>query len=190
VAHEDENNNGISNLDNRDAQTDTTGTGRAVETEELERNLAAKTEEAQGLQERLLRLGAEFDNYKRIAQREQREQAKFANETLLKDLLPTVDNLERAIGFASSAPGSGQLVEGVKLTLKQFLETLMKFGIRPIASVGQPFDPALHQAVAHVPTREAAPNTVVEEYQKGYLLHDRVLRAAMVAVAAPAQEGE
>ncbi len=148
----------------------------------------AKTEEVQGLQDKYLRLAAEFDNYKRLAQRDRREQTKFANENLLKDLLPVIDNLERAIGFSRSNSGSGALLQGVELTLKQFLETMAKFGVKPIHSVGTVFDPSLHQAVAHVPAPGAAENTVVEEYQKGYLLHDRILRAAMVAVAAAPTE--
>ena len=152
---------------------------------DLRQSLQAKTEEAQAAQDKLLRLAAEFENYKRLTQREQREQAKFANENLLKELLPTLDNLERAISHSSSVPGCDRVVEGVQLTLKQFLETLTKFGVRQIKSVGERFDPALHQAVAHVPSGDKAPNTVIEEYQKGYLLHDRVVRAAMVTVAAP-----
>lgn len=159
------------------AQSDFTADG-------LDQALAAKTEEVQAFQEKYLRLAAEFDNYKRLAQRDQREQARFANENLLKELLPVIDNLERALGFSKQSSGAAGLIQGVELTLKQFMETLAKFGIKPIASLGQPFDPARHQAVAHVPTPGEADNTVVEEYQKGYLLHDRILRAAMVAVAA------
>jgi molecular chaperone GrpE len=146
-----------------------------------------KTEEVQVLQNKYLRLAAEFENYKRLAQRDQREQAKFANETVLKELLPVIDNLERAIGFSQGHSGSDGLIQGIELTHKQFLETLSKFGVRPIGSVGEMFDPSRHQAVAYVPSPGAADNTIVEEYQKGYLLHDRVLRAAMVAVAAPVE---
>lgn len=153
--------------------------------EQKERELSLKSEEIQTLQDKLLRLAAEFENYKRLAQRDQREQVKFANETLLKELLPIVDNLERAINFAKGTASCDALIQGVELTLKQFLEALNKFGVRQITSIGEPFDPSRHQAVAHVESKEVAENTVVEEYQKGYLLHDRVMRAAMVAVAAP-----
>ena len=160
---------------------------RIPEVNETERALAVKIEEAQALQNRYLRLAAEFDNYKRLAQRDQREHAKFANENILKELLPVVDNLERAIGFAKGGSGSDGLLQGVELTHKQFIETLSKFGVRPIHSRGEMFDPSRHQAVAHVPSPGAVENTVVEEYQKGYQLHDRVLRPAMVAVAAPSE---
>jgi molecular chaperone GrpE len=142
-----------------------------------------KSEEVQALQNKYLRLAAEFENYKRLAQRDQREHARFANEQILKELLPIIDNLERAIKFSKDSAAGNGLIQGVELTLKQFLETLGKFGVRPISSVGEVFDPSRHQAVAHV-RAEAPDKTVVEEYQKGYLLHDRVLRAAMVAVAA------
>jgi molecular chaperone GrpE len=145
--------------------------------------LAQKTVECQALQEKYLRLAAEFENYKRIAQRDQREYSRFANEQLLKELLPVVDNLERAIQSAKTGPDSNTLIEGVQLTLKQFLETLSKFGVRPITSVGQPFDPSRHQAVTRTHAPDAPENTVVEEFQKGYLLHERVLRPAMVTVA-------
>lgn len=153
----------------------------------LKQALASKTEEAQALHDKHLRLAAEFENYKRLAQKDQRDYARFANESLLKDLLPIVDNLERAIKAAKEAPKEGaktdSLIEGVELTLKQFIDLLAKAGVRQIASVGEPFDPARHQAVARVESTGAQDNTVVEEFQKGYLLHERILRAAMVTVA-------
>lgn len=153
----------------------------------LKQALAAKTEEAQALHDKHLRLAAEFENYKRLAQKDQRDYARFANESLLKELLPIVDNLERAIKAAKEAPKEGaktdSLIEGVELTLKQFMDLLAKAGVRQIASVGEPFDPARHQAVARVESPGAPDNTVVEEFQKGYLLHERMLRAAMVTVA-------
>ncbi|MGH7231055.1 MAG: nucleotide exchange factor GrpE [Nitrospiraceae bacterium] len=190
--HEQENNQTISDLDRQEhadpaGETDGASVPQSEETD-AEGALAAKREEAQALQDKYLRLAAEFENYKRLAQRDRRDQAKFANENLLNDLLPVIDNLERAIGFSKSIPGGDGLIQGVELTLKQFLETLAKFGVKPISSVGSMFDPSRHQAVAHVPTAGAAENTVVEEYQKGYLLHDRILRAAMVAVAAASSE--
>ncbi len=144
---------------------------------------AAQADELQALQEKYLRLAAEFENYKRLAQRDQREFFRFANESLLKELLPIADNLERALGCAKKRDGNDGLVQGVELTLKQFLETLSKFGVRPIASVGEVFDPTKHQAVARVESSDKPDHSIVEELQKGYLLHDRVLRAAMVTVA-------
>lgn len=153
---------------------------------EYKQALTAKTEECQALQDKYLRLAAEFDNYKRLAQKEQRDYSRFANESLLKEILPILDNLERAIKASKEAQAGGKsesLIQGVDLTLKQFGEVLSKFGVQPIASVGQVFDPARHQAVARVESDKVPSNTVAEEYQKGYLLHERVLRPAMVSVA-------
>jgi len=130
-----------------------------------------------------LRLAAEFENYKRRAQRDQSDSIRFGNESLLKNLLPIIDNLERAIQCAKDAGASGPLLEGVELTHKQFLETVGKVGVRQICSQGNPFDPAVHQAVTQVESENVPPNTVVEEFQKGYFLHDRILRPAMVSVA-------
>jgi len=134
------------------------------------------------IQSRYLRLAAEFENYKKRAQKDQEEYTKYANERLLKELLPVLDNLQRALQHARSDNRDG-LLQGVELTCKQYLEALSRFGVKPIPSVGLPFDPAVHQAVAKVPTKKQAPNTIVDEYEKGYYLHDRVLRPAMVTVA-------
>lgn len=150
---------------------------------DVQENGGGTEEELQILQEKYLRLAAEFENYKRRAQRDQNDSIRFGNETLLKNLLPIIDNLERAIQCAKDVGTSGALLEGVELTHKQFLETVSKLGVRQIDSQGNPFDPAVHQAVAQVESENAAPNTVVEEFQKGYFLHDRILRPAMVSVA-------
>ena len=152
--------------------------------------LAAKAEECKALNEKYLRLAAEFENYKRLAQRDQREQIKFGNEQLLKELLPVIDNLERAIKSARDNGGSSALIQGVDLTLKQLSGALTKFGVQPVEAVGQAFDPSAHQAVSHVPSDRVPSDHVVDEFQKGYRLHDRILRAAMVSVSSgPAQGG-
>ena len=140
-------------------------------------------EELQIVQDKYMRLAAEFENYKRRAQRDQSDSIRYANESLLKNLLPTIDNLERAIKSGNDAGASGPLIEGVELTYKQFLETVGKLGVRQVSSAGETFDPNIHQAVAQVESDSAEPNTVVEEFQKGYFLHDRILRPAMVTVA-------
>jgi len=148
-----------------------------------EQVLAARTEEAKTFQDKYLRLAAELENFKRLAQKQKQEYSQFANESLLKELLPIVDNLERAVKCVQEGRTTDGLVQGVELTLKQFTETLARFGVRPIASLGVPFDPTRHQAVAQQASNTAAENTVIEECQKGYQLHDRILRAAMVVVA-------
>ena len=150
---------------------------------DLEQALAARTEEAKTSQDKYLRLAAEFENFKRLAQKQKQDYSQFANESLLKELLPIVDNLERALKCVQEGRTTDGLVQGVELTLKQFTETLARFGVKPIASLGVPFDPTCHQAVARQESKTAAENIVIEEYQKGYQLHDRILRAAMVVVA-------
>lgn len=159
------------------------------QTAALQAVLASKEDECKALNEKLLRLAAEFENYKRIAQRDQRDQIKFGNEQLLKELLPVVDNMERAIKAARDNGGSSALVQGVDLTLKQLTGALGKFGVQAVETVGHPFDPGAHQAVSQVPSDSVAADHVVDEFQKGYRLHDRILRAAMVSVSSgPATE--
>ncbi len=141
-------------------------------------------EEITAVRDRYLRLAAEFENYKKRAQKDQAEYTKYVHERLLRELLPVLDNLQRALEHAQQSGSTNGLIEGVELTCKQYLEVLSRFGVRPIPSVGLPFDPAVHQAVATVGSQGQAPNTIVEEYEKGYYLHDRVLRPAVVTVVA------
>ena len=149
----------------------------------------ARDEELKSLNDKYLRLAAEFDNYKRLAQRDQRDQIRFGNELLLKELLPVVDNLERAIKAAQGSTSSDGLVKGVDLTLKQLQGVLGKFGVQSIPTTGQPFDPSGHQAVASVPSAQIPDKHIVEEFQRGYRLHDRILRPAMVTVSSGAGSG-
>lgn len=151
--------------------------------ETLQEALAAKSDELKALNDKYLRQAAEFDNYKRLTQRDRRDQIKFGNEQLLMELLPTVDNLERAIKAARDGGSGESLIQGVELTLKQLSGVLGKFGVQVVPSVGQPFDPSAHQAVASVASDEVPVQHVVEEFQRGYRLHDRILRPAMVTVS-------
>lgn len=182
VSQSQENSNTFSDLE--DSENGKSQANPLAEGADLEQALAAKAEEAKTFQDKYLRLAAEFENFKRLAQKQKQEYSQFANESLLKELLPIVDNLERALKCVKEGRTTDGLVQGVELTLKQFTETLARFGVRPIASLGVPFDPTRHQAVAQQASDKAAENTVIEEYQKGYQLHDRILRAAMVVVAA------
>lgn len=149
----------------------------------LQEALATKVEECKALNDKYLRLAAEFENYKRLSLRDQREQVRYGNEQLLKELLPVVDNLERAIKAAKENGGSNALIQGIDLTLKQLTNALAKFGVSAIETVGHPFDPTMHQAVSQGPSATIPEQHVAEELQKGYRLHDRVLRAAMVSVS-------
>ncbi len=150
----------------------------------LKKEIEKLQDEKKGSEDKYIRLFAEFDNYKKRVARDQNEFSKFANEKLLRELLPVMDNLERALKHSDgSNEDIKSWVEGVALTFKQFAEILSKSGVTAIESVGTPFDPSRQQAMAQVETEEHEENTVVEEYQKGYMLHDRVLRVAMVTVA-------
>lgn len=185
MAEEHQSTNIIKNLDapspdNGSATKDIGDTGLVSE---LQLALAAKAEEVTGLNDKYLRLAAEFDNYKRLAQRDQRDQIRFGNEHLLKELLPVVDNLERAIKSSREGADSDVLIQGVDLTLKQLTGALARFYVVPVETIGRPFDPATHQSVTSVTSATVPKQHVVDEFQRGYLLHDRILRAAMVSIS-------
>jgi len=151
----------------------------------LEAELAAAREEARQTNDRWLRERADLENVKKRTARQQAETVRYANEALLRDLLPVVDNLERAVEHARGGGNGAPLVEGVGLVLKALLDVLEKHGVTRIQARGTPFDPAHHEAVAHVESAEHAPNSVVEEHQPGYRLNERLLRPALVSVAKP-----
>lgn len=131
----------------------------------------------------LLRERAELENFKRRMQREKSESLRFASEPLLRDILPVIDNLERAVAHAKGSEGSQALVEGVELVLRSLLDTIGRHGVSRVKAKGEAFDPSRHEAVAQVENTELAPNTVLDEHQSGYQLHDRLLRPAMVSVS-------
>jgi len=156
---------------------------------ELEDQLNAKQEEAKETYDRLLRVSAEFENYKKRSAREMEDFRKFANQSLLKEMLSVVDNLELAINSANEKHKSeSSLKEGLNLTLKEILRVFEKFSVTPIESKGKTFDPTYHEAVMQEETDEHPENTVISEMQKGYLIHDRLLRPAMVVVAKPGRK--
>ncbi len=173
--------------DTESVDTDTEGDSEnqqeKADVPSLTDQLLEKDEELHALNDKYLRLAAEFDNYKRRVQRDQQDTIRFANEKLFKDLLPTLDNLERALQSGHEQNRIEGLLEGVDLTYKHFLDTLQKMGIKQVSSVGEVFDPAKHQAVGQVESTTIPENVIVDEYQKGYFVHDRILRPAMVTVA-------
>jgi molecular chaperone GrpE len=158
------------------------------EVEELKKKLEEKEKEAKENYDRLLRTAADFENYKKRAAKEKEEWTKFANEDLIKGVLPFIDNLERAVNHAQKVNDTGVLIEGIRLTLQQLLQTLNKFGLSSFESIGKTFDPALHEAMLVVETDQYEPNQVIEEFQKGYLLNDRLLRPATVSVSKPLEK--
>jgi molecular chaperone GrpE len=142
--------------------------------------------EATRLKDQLLRLAADFDNYKKRARKEMEDVGKSARENVLRDLLPVFDNLERATSHASEATDVKALADGISMVTRQFVDTLGKLGIERVPALGLPFDPAVHEAVQHLETTEHAPGTVAMELQAGYRMGNRVIRPAMVVVAKPA----
>ncbi|OGB92045.1 MAG: nucleotide exchange factor GrpE, partial [candidate division NC10 bacterium RBG_16_65_8] len=151
-----------------DAANEASGTAPPAAQDEV---LAAKAQEAERLQERLLRSQAEFENYKKRMAREKAEFLKFATEGLLLEFLPILDNLERAIASARAEATNGEaVVEGIDMIARLFRSTLEKAGVKPMEAVGKPFDPSRYQAVAQVESPDGQDNVVVEEIQKGYLL--------------------
>jgi molecular chaperone GrpE len=157
---------------------------------QLEEALVAKEAEAAANWDRVLRERADLENYRKRVQKEKEELLKYGNESLILEILPAVDNMERALAHASEE-SMAAIIEGVKLTLSMLLATLKKFGATPIeAPPGTPFDSAFHQAMNQVESVDQQPNTIVDVFQKGYLLNERLLRPALVSVATAPKSGE
>jgi molecular chaperone GrpE len=150
--------------------------------ETLEAKLEAKEKEAQDNYDRFLRLSAEFENFKKRMEKEKTDAYKFGTENLIKELLPVLDNLERAIDHGEAKDPQG-LLEGVDMTLKGFLTTLEKIGVSPVDASGKEFDPNLHEAVMVQEDAHHPAGTVLTQLQKGYTLHNRLIRPAMVVVS-------
>jgi molecular chaperone GrpE len=138
------------------------------------------------LKDRLLRDRAELENFKRRQARDKADALRFANEGLLRDLLPLIDNLHRAVEHARGSRETAAIADGVEMTLRSLTDALERHGVKIVEALGRPFDPTHHEAIGHVES-EHPPNTVVGEHQRGYLLHDRLLRPALVTVGKPRQ---
>ena len=149
----------------------------------LRAELLAAREEAKANYDRWLRERADLENVKKRAARDRIDAIKYGIEGLARDLLPMIDGLERAVHHGAGPADSTSLVQGVELTLRGVRDVLQRHGITRIATEGQLFDPTLHEAVAHQESAAHAPNIVMQEHQAGYLLHDRLLRPALVTVA-------
>ncbi len=158
------------------------------EVQEAPEQPAEKPNEAQENYERFLRCAAEMDNLKKRLEKEKADLLQFANENLIKELLPIVDNLERALEHGRQLDAPGPLMEGLELVHQGFLKALTRFGVTPIECVGQPFDPTFHNAVMQEENTDVPDCTILKELQKGYLLQSRLLRPAMVAVAKNTQK--
>lgn len=151
---------------------------------QLQDALKAKEAEASANWDKYLRERADLENYRKRVQKEKEELLKYGNESLILEILPAIDNMERALEHASDETMAA-IVEGIKMTHGMLQSTLKKFGVTPVQSgPGTAFDPAFHQAMTQVESAEQEPNTIVAEFQKGYLLNERLLRPALVSVAA------
>ncbi|HET9767168.1 MAG TPA: nucleotide exchange factor GrpE [Thermoanaerobaculia bacterium] len=137
------------------------------------------------LRDRSIRTLADFENYRRRSERERDDLKRFAQGDVLRDLLPVVDNLQRALAAGGTVD---DLKLGVELTLRQFTDLLKQRGVVEVPALGAPFDPALHEAVARVDDETVEAPTVIDELQRGYTLHGRLLRPALVRVAMPAEK--
>lgn len=146
------------------------------EVEELKKSLSE-------LNDKYLRLYAEFENFKKFEARKKEELLKYSNEKLMKELLTVIDHLELALQHTSNNEAPNPLIEGVDLTLKELKTILERYGLISIDAMGKPFDPHLHHAMSQVETEELDENMVVTEFRRGYKLNDRVLRAALVGVS-------
>jgi len=152
--------------------------------EDLAERLKLKEQEARENYDRVLRVSAEFDNYKKRASRDMEEFRKYSNQALIKEMLSVVDNLELAMNSTNGHQAIDKgLLDGLAMTHKEIIKVFEKFSVKPISAKGQPFDPTFHEAVMQEQTDEFPANTIINELQKGYLIHDRLLRPSMVVVA-------
>ncbi|MEJ2183570.1 MAG: nucleotide exchange factor GrpE [Nitrospirota bacterium] len=135
------------------------------------------------MKEKYLRLYAEFENYRKRVAKDREELLRYGNESLLADLLPSLDNLEIALEHAAAGETAGALVEGVENTLRELYRTLEKYGVKRIEALDRPFDPAYHHAISQEEREDVEPGIVVEELRKGFIYGDKVLRAPLVSVS-------
>ena len=169
-----------------------------TETEQLE-ELAKDISNGEELQEhkdKYLRLYADFENYKKRVIKDKEELLKYGNESLLYELLPVIDNLEMALKHAKSDSSAQDnslitgIIQGIEITLREFMKVLEKFGVAAISAADKPFDPSVHHAMSQVERNDVHENTVVEEFRKGYMLNDKVLRPSLVSVSKKPAENQ
>jgi len=158
--------------------------------QELETKIAQNEEALKQTQDKanenndkFIRLYAEFDNFRKRINREKEEHTRYAHEQVVKDLLPIMDDLDRALTHAQSTSEVPALIQGVEMVKKHMSSALEKYGLKSFDSLGEPFDPHVHEAVAHQESPDYPPDVVINEYRKGYTLHDKLVRPAMVAVS-------
>ena len=173
-----------------DSPMSSDGDDETSQDDDLDARLESAENKAKENYDRLLRLSAEFDNYKKRTSREMRDMVKYANEKLIVELLSVVDNLQRAIDSAPGEDADDPLLKGVQLTLSEVLKMLERYNVKAVESIGCPFDPNFHQAMMQQEADDQPPNTVISEMQKGYTMHDRLIRPAMVVVSKAKSESD
>ncbi|MCX5805240.1 MAG: nucleotide exchange factor GrpE [Proteobacteria bacterium] len=151
--------------------------------DELNNVLQEKEEVIKTLQEKLLYLQADFDNFKKLKIKEKQDTLKFGNEVLIKELLPVLDNLERALDHSSKTKDFQGIHEGVKIVFNEFLKVLERAGVERVDALGKKFDPNFHEAFFQEEKENVEPDTVVSEMQKGYMLNGRLIRPSMVTIS-------
>ncbi len=159
-----------------------------MEIKKLEEELEAKKKDYDALYDNYLRALADFDNYRKRMSREKADIMSYGNEELVKELIPILDNLERALDHSQGVDNTGSLIEGVELVYKQLLVSLEKFGVQVIDAEGEKFDPKYHEAVETIETDEVEPGVVLSQMLKGYTIKDRLLRPALVSVSKGKEE--
>ena len=170
------------------AEAGTEGSGGEVEA--LRAQLADKDKEIAELKDKYLRTLADTENARKRVRQQSEESVRIQREAILRDLLPIIDNLERALAASREGTDAKTIVDGVEMTVRALIDFLRAQGVTPVQSVGQAFDPNRHEAVDHVASQTHPPNTVVDEFHRGYLIGDRVLRPARVSVAKGGNSGK
>lgn len=187
MSNEEQLNEAASENAELESQSTTDPEGEAAQESGGDAQLVAAQEEIAQLKDQLLRNQADAQNARRRAEKDIENAHKYALDKFSVELLPIIDNLERALESADvSNPDLQAVIEGIELTHKSFLDVLAKFNIQQLNPVGEPFDPQYHEAMSMVPAPDAEPNSVLNVVQKGYTLHGRLIRAAMVVVSQPA----
>ena len=156
----------------------------------VEKNAGTKESEKETeIRNQMLRIAADFDNFRKRTQKEKSDLVRYGNENLLREILPVIDNFERAVEHARKAKDVESITQGIELILSQLNSALSRFGLSTKPAKGQAFDPTLHEAVSHLESKDHPAGSVIDEHQRAYFLHDKLIRPALVTVSkAPSEE--
>jgi molecular chaperone GrpE len=155
----------------------------------MDATVQALTAERDDFRDKWARARADLDNYRKRIQREMEDDRKYAATPIVKALLPGIDGLQRALKAAAASKNVDELIAGVEMVAKQFEAALTGLGVQPIDAIGKPFDPNVHEAIAQIPNAEHPPMTVIDDIERGYTLHERIVRPSKVIVSAGPPQG-